>query len=80
MATGGLMSMPPYIQKQEEKDEGITPYDVKTPESARKGLPARLLGKTRTRFSKGGNGEVTTHDADIWEELTSDKNGKYDKI
>ena len=53
MATGGLMSMPPYIQKQEEKDEGITPYDVKTPESARKGLPARLLGKTRTRFSSG---------------------------
>jgi hypothetical protein len=53
MATGGLMSMPPYIEKYEEKDEGITPYDVKTPESARKGLPARLLGKTRTRFSKG---------------------------
>ena len=53
MATGGLMSMPPYIEKYEEKDEGITPYDVKTPESARKGLPARLLGKTRTRFNKG---------------------------
>ena len=53
MATGGLMSMPPYIKRQEEKDEGITPYDVKTPESARKGLPARLLGKTRTRFSSG---------------------------
>jgi len=53
MATGGLMSMPPYIKRQEDKDEGITPYDVKTPESARKGLPARLLGKTRTRFSTG---------------------------
>ena len=53
MATGGLMSMPPYIKRQEEKDEGITPYDVKTPESARKGLPARLLGKTRTRFGGG---------------------------
>ena len=53
MATGGLMSMPPYIKRQEEKDEGITPYDVKTPESARKGLPSRLLGKSRTRFSKG---------------------------
>ena len=53
MATGGLMSMPPYIKRQEEKDEGITPYDVKTPESARKGLPARLLGKTRTRFGAG---------------------------
>ena len=55
MATGGLMSMPPYIKNQEDKDEGITPYDVKTPESARKGLPARLLGKTRTRFSRGDN-------------------------
>ena len=53
MATGGLMSMPPYIKNQEDKDEGITPYDVKTPESARKGLPARLLGKTRTRFGGG---------------------------
>ena len=53
MATGGLMSMPPYIKNQEDKDEGITPYDVKTPESARKGLPSRLLGKSRTRFSKG---------------------------
>ena len=53
MATGGLMSMPPYIKNQEDKDEGITPYDVKTPESARKGLPARLLGKTRTRFGAG---------------------------
>ena len=28
MATGGLMSMPPYIKSLDEKDEGITPYDV----------------------------------------------------
>ena len=54
MATGGLMSMPPYIAKQdEEKDEGITPYDVNTPESARQGMPSRLLSKSRTRFFKG---------------------------
>ena len=55
MATGGLMSQPPYIAKQdEEKDEGITPYDVNTPESARQGMPSRLLSKKRTRFNKGG--------------------------
>jgi len=54
MATGGLMSQPPYIAKQdEEKDEGITPYDVNTPESARQGMPSRLLSKSRTRFSRG---------------------------
>ena len=53
MATGGLMSMPPYIKSLDEKDEGITPYDVSTPESARKGLPQRSLSKSRTRYSKG---------------------------
>ena len=69
MATGGLMSMPPYIRANDESDKeirasdgnlerepaGIGPYDIKTPESARKGLPSRLLGKTRTRFSRGDN-------------------------
>ena len=53
MATGGLMSMPPYIKSLDEKDEGITPYDVNTPESARKGLPQRSLSKSRTRYRKG---------------------------
>ena len=56
MATGGLMSMPPFIAKQEadkEKETGISPYDVNTPESARQGLPSRLLSKSRTRFNKG---------------------------
>ena len=52
-ATGGLMDMPPYIAKEDKTDDGISPYDIKTPESARKGLPSRLLGKTRTRFNKG---------------------------
>jgi len=54
MATGGLMSQPPFIAKQDEEDNGINPYDVNTPESARQGLPSRLLSKARTRFSKGG--------------------------
>ena len=53
MATGGLMSMPPYLNTKEEKDTGITPYDVNTPESARAGLPQRGLSKSRTRYSKG---------------------------
>ena len=54
MATGGLMGQPPYIAKQDEDDGGINPYDVNTPESARQGLPSRLLSKKRTRFKKGG--------------------------
>jgi hypothetical protein len=70
MATGGLMSMPPYIAKQDEDKQGISPYDVNTPTSARKGLPSRLLDKSRTRFNKGGeafpdlsgDGEVTQED------------------
>src|SRR5210317_2602530 len=54
MATGGLMSMPPYIAKQDKTSDGITPYDVNTPMSARQGLPSRALDKSRTRFNKGG--------------------------
>ena len=54
MATGGLMGQPPYIAKDDKKDDGINPYDVNTPESARQGLPSRLLSKKRTRFKKGG--------------------------
>ena len=53
MATGGLMSMPPYIKSLDEEDIGITPYDVDSPESTRKGMPSRLLSKQRTRFTKG---------------------------
>ena len=66
-ATGGLMDMPPYLQANDESDKainssdgnlerepaGIGAYDINTPKSARKGLPSRLLGKTRTRFNKG---------------------------
>ena len=70
MATGGLMSMPPYIAKQDTTSEGITPYDVNTPMSARKGLPSRALDKSRTRMNKGGevfpdlsgDGEITQKD------------------
>ena len=55
MATGGLMNMPPFIRKaEEEKDKGITPYDVNTPKEARQGLPARLVAPSRTRFNTGG--------------------------
>ena len=64
MATGGLMSMPPYIKSLDEKDEGITPYDVSTPESARKGLPQRSLSKSRTRYRKG-DGVKPIHEDDI---------------
>jgi len=53
MATGGLMSMPPYLKDTKKEDKGITPYDVNTPESAREGLPQRGLSKSRTRYSKG---------------------------
>jgi hypothetical protein len=70
MATGGLMSMPPYIAKQDKTSDGITPYDVNTPMSARQGLPSRALDKSRTRFNKGGeafpdlsgDGDVTQKD------------------
>ena len=69
MATGGLMNMPPFIKKsEEEKEQGITPYDVNTPKEARQGLPARLLSPSRTRFEVGGNldkdgsGDITQKD------------------
>ena len=79
MATGGLMSMPPYIKSLDEKDEGITPYDVSTPESARKGLPQRSLSKSRTRYSKGDDvkpillpGELSVPSQEDWEDMTDD--------
>ena len=51
MATGGLMNMPPFIKKDEEqKEQGITAYDVNTPKEARKGLPSRLLAPSRTSW------------------------------
>ena len=71
MATGGLMSMPPFIKDEEDKkDMGISPYDVNTPASARKGMPSRMMSPSRTRFDKGGesfpdlsgDGEVTQKD------------------
>ena len=82
MATGGLMSKPPYLKNEEEKDTGITPYDVDSPESARKGMPSRLLSKQRTRFSEGNGvkpillpGELDIPTAEEWEEMTApDKN------
>ena len=83
MATGGLMSMPPYIKSQDKSDEGITPYDISTPESARKGLPSRLLGKSRTRFSKGQvakKDEVPIWDADDWDDMTADEPVKVAKL
>ena len=63
MATGGLMNMPPFIKKsEEEKEQGITAYDVNTPKEARQGLPARLLAPSRTRFNKG---DVASKDFDL---------------
>ena len=60
MATGGLMNMPPFIKKsEEEKEKGITPYDVNTPKEARQGLPARLLSPSRTRFTVGGGADAS---------------------
>ena len=93
MATGGLMSMPPYIAKQDEDKQGITPYDVNTPMSARKGLPSRALDKSRTRFNTGGeafpdlsgDGEVTQKDILIGKGVIKKAKGgmmqrlKYDK-
>ena len=78
MATGGLMSMPPYIRPNDESDKeikksdgnlkrepaGITPYDVSTPDSARKGLPSRLLSPSRTRF-RTGDGVRPLHEDEI---------------
>ena len=63
MATGGLMNMPPFIKKsEEEKEQGITAYDVNTPKEARQGLPSRLLAPSRTRFNKG---DVASKDFDL---------------
>jgi hypothetical protein len=83
MATGGLMSMPPYIAKQDKTSDGITPYDVNTPMSARKGLPSRALDKSRTRFNKGGeafpdlsgDGEVTQKDILIGKDVIKKAKG-----
>jgi hypothetical protein len=88
MATGGLMSMPPYIRPNDESDKeikksdgnlkrepaGITPYDVNSPDSARKGLPSRLLSPSRTRFSKGdmAKGPEIVPSVDSWEDATDD--------
>ena len=83
MATGGLMSLPPYLRDTEKKDSGITPYDVNTPDSARKGLPQRGLSKSRTRYSKGDvakkNGDPEIWDADDWEYMNSKKKQIKDK-
>mgnify|MGYP000459861787 CR=1 FL=1 len=78
MATGGIMSLPPYLRTKEETDKGISPYDVSTPESARKGMPSRLLSKQRTRFTKGDEavkpillpGELDIPSSEDWEEMT----------
>ena len=76
MATGGLMSQPPYIAKQDDKkDESlIQAYDVNTPASARQGLPSRAMSSSRTRMNKGGQvfdnaGGVTTQDMNIGKEF-----------
>ena len=65
MATGGLMSMPPYLKDTKKEDKGITPYDVNTPESAREGLPQRSLSKSRTRYSKGTEVKKAAHGGPI---------------
>ena len=54
MATGGLMNRPIGSREENKKDEAISAYDVSTPESARQGMPSRVLGKDRTRFKHGG--------------------------
>ena len=74
MATGGLMSLPPYLRDTEKKDSGITPYDVNTPDSARKGLPQRGLSKSRTRYSKGdvAKGPIIVPSIESWEDATDD--------
>ena len=93
MATGGLMSKPPYLRPNDESDKeirasdgnlkkepaGITPYDVNSPASARKGLPSRLLSPSRTRFTKGDEavkpillpGELDIPSSEDWEEMTA---------
>jgi len=97
MATGGIMSLPPYMRPNDESDKeikksdgnlkrepaGITPYDVSTPDSARKGLPSRLLSPSRTRFTKGDEavkpillpGELDVPSSEDWEEMTAPDKG-----
>ena len=97
MATGGIMSLPPYLRANDESDKeikksdgnlkrepaGITPYDVDSPESARKGMPSRLLSKQRTRFTKGDEavkpillpGELDVPSSEDWEEMTAPDKG-----
>ena len=92
MATGGIMSLPPYLRANDESDKeikksdgnlkrepaGIGAYDIDTPDSARKGLPSRLLSPTRTRFTKGDEavkpillpGELDVPSSEDWEEMT----------
>ena len=92
MATGGIMSLPPYLRPNDESDKeikksdgnlkrepsGIGAYDVSTPESARKGLPSRLLSPGRTRFKKGEEvvkpillpGEFDVPSEEDWEDMT----------
>ena len=50
MATGGLMSQPPYIAK----DDLMGAYDITTPKSTRQGLPSRIMSPNKTRLNKGG--------------------------
>ena len=92
MATGGLMSKPPYLRPNDESDKeirasdgnlkrepaGITPYDVNTPASARKGLPQRGLSPSRTRYSTGDvakKGPIKPEQVpsiDAWEDAIDD--------
>jgi hypothetical protein len=50
MATGGLMSQPPYIAKEDL----ISAYDITVPKATRQGLPSRLISPDKTRLNKGG--------------------------
>ena len=50
MATGGLMSQPPYIAKEDL----INAYDITSPKATRQGLPSRLIASDKTRLNKGG--------------------------
>ena len=50
MATGGLMSQPPYIAKEDL----ISAYDITVPKATRQGLPSRLISPDKTRMNQGG--------------------------
>ena len=39
---------------EDKQDSGISAYDVDSPKSSRQGMPSRVLGKDRTRFTGGG--------------------------